>query len=374
VNRFPVPNARAFAALLLLAALGRADEISGVVVDAEGQPVPGVSVRLEVGKAHYALTPEFDRWYAVESKSAQTGEDGRFAFAELAPGAVGTVFVKTEAGIGIARGAGTLEVKLGPAGVVRGKVRGKRSDIKGLRVVVYGGDGLGVEESTVDKRTGKYEVPGLAPGAGRILILRNNFEVARQAVAIEAGGTTKLKPIKIKGVLPCPDPTVDCTKAKLVDEKGKPVPGVQLWFSSQWMDGGMASDEKGIVRLAGGGVAIGRPPYRLRIQSLQGKERTYRGVLQKVRGGTAIVQLHPLQVVSGTVKRGDVAVERYLLFVVGPGATPRVYTARVEDGTYRVALPDGTCRFVVGTADGRTHEHGFEVRAGRATPHEIVLP
>ncbi|MHC5052146.1 MAG: carboxypeptidase regulatory-like domain-containing protein, partial [Planctomycetota bacterium] len=340
-----VPSGRVFAALLLLAALGRADEISGTVTDAQGRPVPGAHVRLEVGKARFALTAEFDRWYAVESKTAQTGEDGRFSFAELPPGAVGTVFVKTETVVGSARGAGKLEVKLGPPGVVRGKVRGKRSDIKGLRVVVYGGDGLGVEESVVDKRTSKYEVRGLAPGAGKILILRNNFEVARQAVTIEAGGTTKLKPIKIKGVLPCPDPTVDCTKAKLVDEKGKPVPGVQLWWSSQWMDGGMASDEKGIVRLAGGGVAIGRPPYRLRIQSLRGKERTYRGVLQKVRGGTAIVQLLPLQTVTGTVKRGDAAVERYLLFVVGPGDAPRVYTARVEDGTYRVALPDGACRF-----------------------------
>jgi hypothetical protein len=365
---------RLLPALLLLTALGRADEISGVVLDAQGRPVPGVNVQLEIGKAHYALTPEFDRWYAVETKTAKTGEDGGFAFAELPQGAVGTVFVRTEASIGIARGAGKLEVKLGPPGVVRGKVRGKRSDIKGLRVVVHGGNGLGTEHGLVDKRTGKYEVRGLAPGAGRIFILRNNFDVVRQAVAIEAGRTTTLKAVKIKGkVLPCLDPTVDCTKAKLVDEKGKPVPGVQLWWSSQWMDGGMASDEDGTVRLAGGGVAIGRPPYRLRVQSLKGKERTYQGVLRKVRGGTAIVELRALRVATGTVKRGDAAVERYVLFVVGPGATPRVYTARVEDGTFTVHLPDGTCRFVFGTADGQTHEHELEVKAGSATTHEIVL-
>jgi hypothetical protein len=367
------PRARAFFALLLLTALGRADEISGLVVDPQGRPLPGVDVRMEVGRTHFALTPEFDRWYAVDTKTAQTGEDGRFAFAELPPGAVGTAFVKTAAGIGSARGSGTLEVRLGPPGAVRGKVRGKRSDIKGLRVLVYGGGGLGVEEGVVDKRTGKFEVPGLAPGTGRILVLRNNFAAARQVVAIEAGRTTTLESIRIKGLLPSADPTVDCTKAKLVDENGKPMPGIRLCWSSQWMDGGLASDEKGIVRLAGGGVAIGRPPYRLRIQSLEGKERTYRGVLQKVRGGTAIVRLHPLRVVTGKVKRGGAAVERYLLFAVGPGAPPRVYPARVEKGTYRLALPDGACRLVVGTADGRTHEHALVVKAGSAAVHEIVL-
>lgn len=368
------PRARALIALLLLAAWGRADEISGVVVDAEGRFLPGVRVRLEVGRAHFALTPDFDRWYAVDTKTATTGADGGFAFADLPEGAVGTAFVKAEAGIGIARGTGKLEVRLGPPGAVKGKVRGKRSATKGLRVVVYGGDGLDLEEGTVDKRTGKFEVPGVAPGAGRILILRDNFGVAREAVAIEAGKTTTLKSIKIKGVLPDPDPTVECTKAKLVDEQGKPVPGVQLWWSSQWMDGGTASDEKGIVRLAGGGVAIGRPPYRLRLQSLSGKERSYQGVLRKVRGGTAIVELRPLQIVRGTVKRAGAAVKRYLLFVVGPGAQPRVYTAQVEEGTYRVALPDGACRFVVGTADGRTHEQELLVEAKGAATHEIVLP
>ena len=161
----------------------------------------------------------------------------------------------------------------------------------------------------------------------------------------------------------------------VLDGQGRPVPAVrvQLLWSSQWMDGGMASDEDGIVRLAGGGVAIGGPPYRLRVQSLKGKERTYQGQLRKVRRGIAIVELRPLQVVTGTVKRGDAAVERYVLFVVGPGATPRVYTARVEDGTFAVHLPDGTCRFVIGTADGRTQEHELEVKAGSATTHEIVL-
>jgi len=370
----PVSTARVFSALLVLAALCLAGEITGVVLDGQGRPVPAVRVQLEIGKAHYALTPEFDRWCAVERKTAQTGEDGRFAFAELPEGAVGTVFVRTGEAIGVARGSGALEVKLGPPGVVKGKVRGKRSDIKRLRVYVRGGDGLGGVEGVVDKRTGKYEIRGLAPGSGRIFLKRNNFDVARQTVAIEAGQATTLKTIKITGkVLPSPDPTVDCTKAKLVDGNGKPVPGVQLRWSSRWMDGGMASDEDGIVRLAGGGVAIGGPPYRLRVQTLEGKERTYRGQLRKVRAGTAIVELRPLQVVTGTVKRGDAAVERYVLFVVGPGATPRVYTARVEDGAFAVHLPDGTSRFVIGTADGRTQEHEFEVKAGSATTHEIVL-
>ena len=98
-----------------------ADEITGVVVDEDGNPAAGVSVQLDVGRARYALTGDFDRWYAVETKTVKAGADGSFAFTDLPAGAVGTAFVKTEKGIGIAHGTGQLRIKLGPEGASRAR-------------------------------------------------------------------------------------------------------------------------------------------------------------------------------------------------------------------------------------------------------------
>jgi hypothetical protein len=332
-------------------------------------------VRPEIGWVHYALTPDFDWWFAVKTMQGKTGGDGRFAFTEVPDGAVATAFVETGGAVGVGRGKGVLDVKLEAPGAVRGKVLGKRSDIKGLRISVRGGGGLGSEEGVVDKRTGKFEVAGVAPGKARVYIKRNNFDLARADVEIAPGKTSAIKSVKVKsGYLPCADPLVDSLKARLVDERGKPIPNVQLTWSSRWMDGGMNSDEDGIVRLAGGGVAIGGPPYLLRIASLKGESRMYRGVFQKVRKGAAVVVLQPLQEVTGSVRRGDAEVEHYRLFVVGPGEQPRVFWGRVEGGGFSVHVPTGQCRFVVGTVDGAMHVREVEVAASQgALPHDLKL-
>jgi len=69
------------------------------------------------------------------------------------------------------------------------------------------------------------------------------------------------------------------------------------------------------------------------------------GVGWAIKRGTAIIELHALHAMRGTVKRGQAA---------------------VEDGEYTVHLPPGTCRFVIGTADGRLHERALDVK-GDAT-------
>ena len=340
-----------------------ADEISGVVVDEDGKPAAGVHVTLDVGRARYELTENFDRWYAVETKTAKAGADGSFAFIDLPGGAVGTVFVKTDAGIGIAHGTGQLRVQLGPGGTLKGKVVGKRNDIKGLRIWVSGGFGLGSGEATVDKKTGTYEVQGLAPGLGRVYVKRRNWDLARQDVEIVDGKRKKVKSVKLKGkYLRSPDPMVDCITVKLVNADGDPVSGIQLIWSTMHMDGGMNSDDKGIVKLAGGGVAIGGPPYRLRLRSLKGRRGQFEGSLQKIKKGIAVVQVQPLHEVKGTVKRGDAAVEHYRLFAVGPGQSPRVYWPTRKKGAFTIHLPAGKCRFVIGTVDGKTQEHAVEIK------------
>jgi hypothetical protein len=371
----PTPGFLHKLSLFLLPALCAAGEIQGVVLDEAGKPVVAGEVTLEIGKARYALTPDYDRWMAIETRTATTGGDGKFAFADIPENAVGTASVRGKGTIGIAQGAGPLEVRLAPAGSVKGRLIGKGNDLKQLRVVVMGGMGLRGEEGTIDKRTGTYEAHGLAPGQGRVYILRGNWDVAQHDVQIAAGKTATAPNTKIKegAVLPSPDPQVEVTTAKLVDPQGNPIAGVQLIWSSQWMDGGMNSDGEGIVKLAGGGVAIGGPPYLLRLRSLKGKEGAFEGTLRKTVKGTAIVELQPLAEVKGAVAAGGKAVEKYVLLVVGPGQKPRVYAAEVTDGKFTVHVPRGKCRFVVGTADGKVREHAFDVQGGSPIAHDIAL-
>ena len=170
---------------------------------------------------------------------------------------------------------------------------------------------------------------------------------------------------------PGPDPQVDCLKAKLVDGAGTPLPGVQLIWSSRFMDGGMASDDKGIVKLAGGGVAIGGPPFMLRLAQVRGKERTYSGELDRVRGGVATVTLQPLHAITGTVKRGTEAVERFHIVGVGPGKRPYAYAGTVADGRYTVLLPRGACRVAIGTVDGELHTRTLDVQGPADAPLEL---
>jgi hypothetical protein len=206
--------------------------------------------------------------------------------------------------------------------------------------------------------------------------MRGNWDVARHDVEIVAGKAASVPNTKIKedATLPSPDPQVEVTAAKLVDPQGSPMQGVQLIWSSRFMDGGMDSDADGLVKLAGGGVAIGAPPYLLRLQSLKGRQGAFfEGALKKTTKGTAIVELRPLAEVTGSVSIAKAGVEKYLLLVVGPGDKPRVYTASVENGKFKVFVPRGKCRFVVGTADGKTREHAFDVEGGSPVAHDIVL-
>lgn len=350
-----------------------AAETTVSVVDASGQPVAGAEVTLHVGWTRYALTPGFDRWFAVETKKGTTAADGRCAFSGLPAGTVATAYVKTAQAVGVARGAGDLQVKLGAFGALKGKVLGKRQELKALRIWVRGGHGLGSGEATVDKKKGTFVVEGLTPGPARIFLKASNFDVARRDVELVAGKTAKAKAFKYRGKFaPSADPLVDCLKVKLIDSNGQPVPDVQLIWSSRWMDGGMNSDADGVVKLAGGAVAIGGPPYLLRLQSLKGKRAVFQGMLGKVKRGVAIVELQLLLKVDGTVKRGGAALDKYRLLVVGEGTSPRVYIAGVEEGKFTLTLPAGRCRVVVGTADGKFHEQQVAFTASRSS-YELAL-
>ncbi len=75
-----------------------------------------------------------------------------------------------------------------------------------------------------------------------------HWDVARHDVEIAPGKAASVPNTKIKegARLPTAAPEVAVTKARLVDPRGTPMPGVQLIWSSRPMD----SDKEGIVLLA----------------------------------------------------------------------------------------------------------------------------
>jgi len=153
--------------LALFATAAHADEVSGQVLDKQGNPVQGATLRLEVGWARYTLPTGADGWEGVvKTRTGTTDDQGRFTFADLPADAVVTILARTSDLVGIAQGTGKLEIRLAPPGALRGKVTGKNQDKKGVRIFVLGGMGLGHAETTPDKKTGAYKVGGLAPGPG----------------------------------------------------------------------------------------------------------------------------------------------------------------------------------------------------------------
>jgi hypothetical protein len=351
--------------------------VRGVVKDAGGNPVAGASVALEIGRTRLSLTEDLDRWDAVRTDRATTGGDGSFSFADVPAGAALLVWAKTDAGFASATASeDEVALTLAPLGAVSGRLNGKASHWKGLRAVVFGGSGLAHVEGKVDEETGKFEVAGVVPGDAVLRIYRSNFEIARQPIQVAPGPATKAKPIRVtEEVSPDVDPLVDVLKVRLVDAQGRPQPNVQLIWSSHWMDGGMNSDDDGVVRLAGGGVAIGGPPYKLRLGLLDGGSSSFRGVLKGTRAGTATVEVQPLVEVTGAVARAGDPVALYRLHAVTDDGLPRLRTASVEGGRYKILLPPGRARVAVLTVDGVVHESAIDVASGTAPQtHDVALP
>jgi len=359
---------------LLISALAQADDIGGVVIDAEGAPVPNVEVELRVGVARYSLTPNHDNWLFIGSPAkGQTDAQGRFSFQGLPEGAVASVFVKTDKGAGFAHGAKDLKLQLAPLGSVKGKISGKRQQLKGLRIWVSGCRGFASAEVHPDPKTGRFEIEGLPAGPARIHCKANNFDFAIRDVEVVSGKTVTVKTAKFtEKFITRGDPLVEVTKVKLVDEKGTPIAGVQMWWSSRWMDGGMNSDGDGIIKLAGGGVAIGGPPYILILRSLNREKSPLLGTYKKIKKGAAIVEVSEPREITGTVALGNEPVAQYRVAVVHT-ASKRVFHAVMVDGKYKVHLPEGKCRFVVGMADGKLREKEIDVQSP-FLPITLIFP
>ena len=152
-------------------ALGSA-RITGSVVDAGGDPLPGVVVRAEPTRK-----PSMDSELAASAR-AVTGDDGRFALSGLdASGyqlqASDGVRAPAEAEVEVAAGqTATARLEMAAGAVLRGSVVDARGEpVPAFTVVVFTTAGLtsdAVAVRTVIDRDGAFAVEGLAPRAYRV--------------------------------------------------------------------------------------------------------------------------------------------------------------------------------------------------------------
>jgi hypothetical protein len=365
-------------ALALVAAL--AQEVR--VLDPDGKPVADVAVVAQVGLARLALAEDFERWVAVKKIEAQTDAEGRATLAGVPEGARLTVFARSGAAAGLVEGPGgagadALELRLQPTGALKGKVA-RRRGLAGYSVVVVGPRGFERTEAILEDD--EWSALDLAPGELEVEVRYWNWLAARELVTLEPGKGTAKKPVKVKalalgdGFLLGADPFLDVRKVRLVDADGKPVRGVKMAWSGPSMDGWMPSDAEGEIPLVGGGVAIGPPPFVLRLASVGiDQEEKFLGELVEIERGTAIVRVaEPLEELTVRVTRAGAPVSDFGLWAVtGEEDEARVWHGR-DGGEHTVRVPCSELRLVVLTPDGVVHAERL-VRAAGTAEHVVAL-
>lgn len=345
------------------------DAVEVRVLRADGSPAADVGLVGHVGLAHFVLAEDFDRWASLQKLEARTDASGRARFTSLPPSTRVTVFGRDErvAGFAEAPAGGEIVVTLEPTGTLVGKVASQQS-LRGYSVQAAGPRGLDVRKQELGS-DGEWELTDVPSGEVELQLRLGNWTALRKTVAVKPGKPTRVPALKLGDeFLNGADPLVDVRKVRLLDQDKKPLKGMMFCWSAPWMDGGMKADEEGEVLLEGGAVAIGPPPFLLRLGSVGGGFGDDPGFLGKfvgVQRGTAVIEasvaLEPLLV---TVARGGNRVEHFQAFAVTGGNEPRVWHAKLESGARRFLLPPGPVRLVVGTADGRITENVLEKALG----------
>lgn len=216
--------------------LGDVSEVSGRVVDRDGRPLSGVTLRL------HARSPMFP-------KQGRSAENGRFEFANVPLGAYRIVaskegYVSRTLEIQVGNEpAPAIELPLERGGSIVGQVKGLRSDEEGtLLVEAWCAKPLSVGgRVTAD---GRYRVDGLEGGSCRVHVESMRSRRRAQAdVTLEPGDTITADLILGSGV----------TLRGEVTLNAQPLPdgSVSLWDSERRFVGSASTDASGRFELDG---------------------------------------------------------------------------------------------------------------------------
>lgn len=365
------------APLAVLALFGAQDPLEVQVLEPAGTFAADVRVEAHVGLVRYALAPDFDRWIAIEKHEGRTDDAGRVSFDAIPAGAQVTVFARSEGLAGIVDwDSGPCELVLQPTGAVRGKVSAKKVQLRYYKLEVVGLRGLDKKELELDSK-GNYELEDVPVGDVELRVRLGGWLAGRGKAQVKSGKKAKASTVKITDEFQMgADPLVDVAKVRLVDESGEPMADISFTWNGPRMWGGMHTDDEGVVLMAGGNVAIGPPPFVLRLGRIGADQgQRYLGRLVNVKRGTANVEVVArLQKLRVALRRNGKFVRRFKLFAVTGGDSQRVWQGQSVDGDYELYVPPGPLKLFLGTLDGELHELDYELAvAEEATAHVIEL-
>lgn len=206
-------------------ALQAVGSLAGRVVDSDGKPIAGVTVRVDFQQRHLFLRAS---GFPLESRS---DPEGLFRIQDVPPGSVDLVAqaagwqAGTVDGLDLRAGEEKrgLEIVLSPAAVLRGRVLAPSGrTLPHAQVLLAPADRQsGFHLSETDDE-GRYELASLPPGLRTVEATHPDHGMVRRQVEVQVGDNAF--DISLEGGAE--------VAGRVVDEHGAPVPGAQVWLTS----------------------------------------------------------------------------------------------------------------------------------------------
>lgn len=315
----------------VLVALKKGLELRGRVLDASGQPAPGVQVSASAAETDMSTRT------MRSGGMARTGPDGAFTIQGLASGKH-QVSAQNQEGESAetlaAPGGPEVVLRLERTGAVHGRVKGPEGvKVAGLRVRLFG---RGMHDARTDE-SGAFAVEKVAPGTLHLMVEGHAIADGSQEVKVEPGRTTTVEvALERSGSVVGTVRGLSATELEACE-----IFGLGGTTARPGPDGSFRAET----------VREGRTIVRAAVR-LDGRQRS--APVEVRSGETATVELDFGEgvTVSGSVRRAGAAAASLLVAVTGSGGGGTTTTD--ADGRYAVeGVPTGRAEVAVRDLQGR---------------------
>jgi hypothetical protein len=365
-------------------------DLHGKLLDEDGAPVAGTAVMLDLGRQRFDLRDGQSVWMAAAHRVIRSSADGSFAFTGI-PGDARVHLVSlglsedrgptgwTERAC-VLRGAAremsrqTIELRLRiPDRSATGEIVAPDPTIQ---VGAESGDGWILSHGRLENGSGRFTLEGLMPGEARLLFNYGNFSLESREMKVPLGQHLDLGRLELprSHAQTAAHPELNVSLIRLVDKEGKPLSGYRFTFSTPAADAQGGTDDNGELRLKGGGLYIGEPPFRMYLDDIErvSDEKRFFGTASE-RGDTATITVSPMTRVRLSFQRAASPVRD--LVVLAKGREPSTWASlEQKDAEFEGWLPPGRCRVHLGTVQGTLVEKELDVPTADEYAVTIDLP